>query len=225
MCKNWIHNEVKCTLNWPTHSASPSNSVSFHMVFICRPVVCLVFTEALSCEQTKSTKMRMKNRLRSHPAHWGRVTFYLIIAVLIDREWVATLISVGLKVLYPMVRMVVRGRIDPHRPAALHLTALFLFYPWLFHFSFFCWPCPYLLYPPCFHLHFGSIPSLLLSSPLFIEQISGGMQYLWINSWGLCVNSREQSGTGQRGGKQPGRAGKQSITWRAACGHASNHVS
>lgn len=44
-----------------------------------------------------------------------------------------TLISVGLKVLYLMVRMVVRGRIDPHRPAALHFIGLF-FFPLLFYF-------------------------------------------------------------------------------------------
>lgn len=64
-----------------------------------------------------------------------------------------TLISVGLKVLYPMVRMVVRGRIDSHRPAAQHLIGLFFLVFSILGFSIF-----FLL----FALH----PSSPLSSPL-----------------------------------------------------------
>lgn len=82
-----------------------------------------------------------------------------IIEVLINCEWVATLISVGLKVSYPMVGMVVRGRIDPHRPAALHLIGLVSFLSLAFLFSLFCLPSSTLTSP---HL---SSPLFLLSRP------------------------------------------------------------
>jgi len=70
----------------------------------------------------------MKNSSLSHPVHLGGVIFNLIIKVLIDWERVATLISVRLKVLHPLVRMFVRGTIDLYRPAAQHLTGLFFLF-------------------------------------------------------------------------------------------------
>lgn len=131
----------------------------------------------------------------------------------------ATLISVGLKVLYPMVRMVVRGRIDPHRPAALHLTGLFFLVFSILGFSIFFLLFAFSL---TFFPHYIFISFLVQFSLLFSSALG---TYLWIERKqpkpklrGLCVNSeaqqsREQSGTGQSRVKQPVRAEKQSTTW------------
>lgn len=113
----------------------------------CRPPCCLVFAEALNCERINRKALGL---IQPPPQ---------IIEVLINCEWVATLISVGLKVSYPMVRMVVRGRIDPHRPAALHLICLVSFLSLAFLFSLFCLPSSTLTSP---HL---SSPLFLLSRP------------------------------------------------------------
>lgn len=113
----------------------------------CRPPCCLVFAEALNCERINRKALGL---IQPPPQ---------IIEVLINCEWVATLISVGLKVSYPMVGMVVRGRIDPHRPAALHLIGLVSFLSLAFLFSLFCLPSSTLTSP---HL---SSPLFLLSRP------------------------------------------------------------
>lgn len=74
----------------------------------------------------------------------------------------------GLKVLY---RMVVRGRIDPHRPAALHLTVLFLppsFLSLAFLFFFLLLASPLLTHLTMFFVsilaHRAPLSSSLLSS-------------------------------------------------------------
>lgn len=57
-----------------------------------------------------------------------------------NQEWVVTLMSLRLKVLHPMVRRTVRGRIDVNRPAQLRLPGL-IFFPFLslaLVFSFIC---------------------------------------------------------------------------------------
>lgn len=100
---------------------------------------CVVFIssqEHRTASKWTSAKACIRNSSPSHLAHWGRWIFNLIIEALIDWAWVATLTSVGLKVLYPMVRIAVRRGINLHRPTALHLTSLCFpscFSPCLFH--------------------------------------------------------------------------------------------
>lgn len=95
-------------------------------VFTCSFIVCQsVFAEAPNCDRINRDVREEWLPVSSIPL--GRGIFNLIIEVLIERERAATLISVGLKVLHPMVRMTVRGRIDRHRSAALHFICLFYF--------------------------------------------------------------------------------------------------
>lgn len=138
-------------------------------VFTCSFIVCQsVFAEVANCDRINRDVHEEWLPVSSIPL--GRVIFNLIIEVLIERERAATLISVGLKVLHPMVRMTVRGRIDRHRSAALHFICLFYFLGGVYSYFF---PSTFFLSSP-----YSIQPSAILWSKRRLEP-----EALCVNSW------------------------------------------